>query len=208
MTDKKIHGLYAITDPLLIPQEHMVLRVAGAIQGGARVIQYRNKTKDQDLKIWEATDLQTLCRTLNIPFIINDDIELAIQIGADGVHLGNDDCDIKQARQLAGDNMLIGVSCYNQFKNAVDAVNQGANYIAFGRFFPSSTKPDAVQADLSLLQQAKQELSVPVVAIGGITPENGASLIEAGADALAVIHGVFGQDDITAAAARYAALFE
>ncbi|MDH5593725.1 MAG: thiamine phosphate synthase [Gammaproteobacteria bacterium] len=208
MTDKKIHGLYAITDPLLIPQEQMVLRVAGAIQGGARVIQYRNKTKDQDLKIWEATDLQTLCRTLNIPFIINDDIELAIQIGADGVHLGNDDCDIKQARQLAGDNMLIGVSCYNQFKNAVDAVNQGADYIAFGRFFPSSTKPDAVQANLSLLQQAKQELSVPVVAIGGITPENGASLIEAGADALAVIHGVFGQDDITAAAARYAALFE
>ena len=208
MTDKKIHGLYAITDPLLIPQEQMVLRVAGAIQGGARVIQYRNKTKDQDLKIWEATDLQTLCRTLNIPFIINDDIELAIQIGADGVHLGNDDCDIKQARQLAGDNMLIGVSCYNQFKNAIDAVNRGADYIAFGRFFPSSTKPDAVQANLSLLQQAKQELSVPVVAIGGITPENGASLIEAGADALAVIHGVFGQDDITAAAARYAALFE
>ncbi|MDH5191168.1 MAG: thiamine phosphate synthase [Gammaproteobacteria bacterium] len=208
MTDKKIHGLYAITDPLLIPQEQMVLRVAGAIQGGARVIQYRNKTKDQDLKIWEATDLQTLCRTLNIPFIINDDIELAIQIGADGIHLGNDDCDIKQARQLAGDNMLIGVSCYNQFKNAIDAVNRGADYIAFGRFFPSSTKPDAVQADLSLLQQAKQELSVPVVAIGGITPENGASLIEAGADALAVIHGVFGQDDITAAAARYAALFE
>lgn len=208
MTAKNIHGLYAITDSQLIPQEHLVSRVAEVIQGGAKVIQYRNKSDDAGLKAWEAMDLVTLCRTLNIPLIINDDVELALQVGADGVHLGNDDCDIEQARQQLGDNKLIGVSCYNNFDNATDAVKRGADYIAFGRFFSSSTKPDAVQADLSLLQRAKQELSVPVVAIGGITPENGTSLIEAGADALAVIHGVFGQTDITAAAARYAALFE
>ncbi|MDH5436329.1 MAG: thiamine phosphate synthase [Gammaproteobacteria bacterium] len=208
MKTKNIHGLYAITDSQLIPQEHLVARVAEAIQGGAKVIQYRNKSNDAGLKSWEAMDLMTLCHTLNIPLIINDDVELAKQVNADGVHLGSDDCDIEQARQHLGDDKLIGVSCYNNFDNAIDAVNRGADYIAFGRFFSSSTKPDAVQADLTLLQRAKKELSVPVVAIGGITPENGTSLIEAGADALAVIHGIFGQTDITAAAARYAALFE
>lgn len=208
MKTENIHGLYAITDSHLIPPGELVPRVAEAIQGGAKVIQFRDKSDDSERKAWEAMDLLNICRTLNIPLIINDDVELAIQIGADGVHLGSDDYDIEQARQQLGDNILIGVSCYNHFDNAIDAVNKGADYIAFGRFFPSSTKPDAVQADLSLLERAKQELSVPVVAIGGITPENGASLIEAGADALAVIHGVFGQTDITAAAARYAALFE
>ena len=208
MKANNIHGLYAITDSHLIPSGELVPRVAEAIQGGAKVIQFRDKGDDSERKAWEAMDLLNICRTLNIPLIINDDVELAMQIGADGVHLGNDDCDITQAQQQLGDNAIIGVSCYNHFEYALDAVKQGADYIAFGRFFPSSTKPDAVQADLSLLQRAKQELSVPVVAIGGITPENGASLIEAGADALAVIHGVFGQTDITAAAARYAALFE
>ena len=208
MKSEKLHGLYAITDSQLIPSDQLVPRVAEAIQGGARVVQYRNKNNDAGLKVWEATDLLTLCHTLNIPLIINDDVNLAKQIGADGVHLGSDDCDIEQARQQLGDNMLIGVSCYNNFEQAIDAVKRGADYIAFGRFFLSSTKPDAIQADMPLLQRAKQELSVPIVAIGGITPENGASLIEAGADALAVIHGVFGQTDITAAAARYAALFE
>ena len=208
MNPSTIHGLYAITDPQLIASEQMITKVAHAIQGGAKIIQYRDKGHDHEKQLWEATDLANLCRTLNVMLIINDNAMLASQVGAQGVHLGDEDSDINEARKILGDSAIIGISCYNKFSNAVAAVEQGADYIAFGRFFPSTTKPDAVQADLSLLKQAKAELNIPVVAIGGITPENGASLIQAGADALAVIHGVFGQSDITAAAARYAALFQ
>lgn len=201
-------GLYAITDSKLLSPERMVEAVAMAIQGGAEMIQYRDKGDDPFRRQWEATDLSNLCRPLGVPLIINDDVDLAVEIMAKGVHLGKDDADIASARQKLPPNSIIGVSCYNDLNCAIEAEKAGADYVAFGSFFPSPTKPNAPRADIELIRQAKQKLSIPVVAIGGITADNGAPLVEAGADMLAVISDVFGQADIMAAAERIAKLFE
>jgi thiamine-phosphate pyrophosphorylase len=201
-------GLYAVTDGRLIPTGELVTRVAQAIAGGAVMIQYREKHKAREVRQQEAAALQALCRERGIPLIINDDIELAARVGAAGVHLGREDASIAQARERLGPHALVGVSCYNRLERAREAAAAGAGYVAFGRFFPSATKPGAVQAETILLEQARAQLELPIVAIGGITPANAPELIAAGADLLAVIHGVFGQPDIEAAARRYAALFE
>jgi len=201
-------GLYAITDATLTSPEQLIEAVALAIQGGTMMIQYRNKSGDESQRQWEAQDLVNLCRPLGVPLIINDDIKLAHMVRAHGVHLGKDDPHITEARAALGPNAIIGVSCYNDIECAVAAEKAGADYVAFGSFFPSSTKPKAVHAEVSLLCEAKKRLTIPVVAIGGITSDNGASLIEAGADLLAVINGVFGQSDIRAAAEQIARLFE
>lgn len=200
-------GLYAITDSKLLSSEQLVEAVAFAIQGGAQMIQYRNKGGDMQQRQWEASDLNNMCRALGIPLIINDDIELAAQVMAAGVHLGKDDADIADARTKLGPRALIGVSCYNDIDCAVAAEEAGADYVAFGSFFASRVKPDAVKADLALLHEAKQKLTIPVVAIGGITADNGHQLVEAGADMLAVITEVFGQADIRASAERLSNLF-
>lgn len=201
-------GLYAIADTALLPAEELVANVAYAIQGGAVMIQYRDKGDDEMRRQYEAADLSNLCRPLGVPLIINDDVELANNIMAKGVHLGKDDADIASARAKLGANAIIGVSCYNDLQRAIEAEKAGADYVAFGSFFASPTKPNAVQADPDLLRQAKAQLTIPVVAIGGINADNGAQLVTAGADMLAVIHGVFGQPDIAAAAEKIAELFE
>jgi thiamine-phosphate pyrophosphorylase len=203
----ELHGLYAITLQLESTDE-LLQQVEQAILGGARIIQYRNKSADEDLRHTQASDLLTLCQNHHVPLIINDDVMLARAVGADGVHLGGDDMHPPQARKILGKQALIGVSCYNHLARAIQAETEGADYIAFGSFFASQTKPKAVRAELSLLTQAKQQLSIPIVAIGGITAENGARLIQAGVDMLAVIQGVFGQPEIQVAAHEYAALFE
>ncbi|MET0117846.1 MAG: thiamine phosphate synthase [Sedimenticola sp.] len=203
----ELKGLYAITDSTLAANSSIIDQVAKALAGGARVIQYRDKSGDDQKRLAEAGALLTLCRQHHAPLIINDDVELAARIGADGVHLGKDDPDIQAARTRLGKQAIIGISCYNQFERASIAQEAGADYIAFGRFFNSTVKPDAVQAQPDLLRRAKRELELPTVAIGGITPENGGALIEAGADMLAVIHGVFGQPDIRAACERFNELF-
>jgi thiamine-phosphate pyrophosphorylase len=200
-------GLYAITDAHLIPPGALTDRVAAAIRGGAAVIQYRNKSANHEERRQQAAALVLLCHEHNIPLIINDDVELAAAVGASGVHLGKSDSSVKSARTALGTSAIIGVSCYNALERAVEAVSEGADYVAFGRFFPSQSKPDAVTAEPELLGQARQCLQVPIVAIGGITPENGQPLVTAGAHMLAAIHGVFGQADTEAAARRYAELF-
>ena len=202
------HGLYAITDSKLLSSEQLVEAVALAIQGGAQMIQYRNKGGDDGQRQWEASDLNNMCRPLGVPLIINDDVELAAQVMAAGVHLGKNDADISDARAKLGPRAIIGVSCYNDIDCAIAAEKAGADYVAFGSFFPSRVKPDAVKAELALLQEAKQKLAIPVVAIGGITADNGHQLVEAGADMLAVITEVFGQADIKSAAEKIAQLFE
>lgn len=200
-------GLYILTDNQLIAPDQLVPAVAAAIAGGAVMVQYRDKSGDTGKRLWEAQDLATLCRPLGVPLIINDDVELARQVGANGVHLGKDDPDIAHARSVLGPAAIIGVSCYNQLELAMTAQAAGADYVAFGSFYSSSVKPDAVRATPELLRQAKQQLQIPVTAIGGITAENGGALVAAGADLLAVISDVFGQSDIRAAAARLARLF-
>ncbi len=201
-------GLYAITDDCSCTQTELVQRVGQAILGGARLIQYREKQARDTERRARATALLALCRQHNVALIINDDVELAGAIEAHGVHLGADDTAIAAARQRLGAHIIIGASCYNRLDRAHAAVADGADYVAFGRFFASHSKPQAVPARLDLLTHARRELPVPVAAIGGITPANGAALITAGANLLAVIHGVFGQPDIQAAAQAYAGLFE
>ncbi len=203
-----IAGLYAIADTSYLGAADFVPAVTAALAGGARVIQYRNKQMDDATRREIAHAINRLCLAVNVPLLINDDMALAAEIGAAGVHIGRDDADIAAARALLGPEALIGVSCYNEIARATEAEEAGADYVAFGRFFPSRTKPRAVGAGIELLHAAHAVLEVPIVAIGGITPENGGALIEAGADALAVIEGVFAQPDIQAAAERYARLFE
>lgn len=207
MPSNKLQGLYAITDTGLIGGKKLLPAVAAALRGGARLVQYRDKTNDPATRLQEAKNLRALCHEHDVRLIINDDIALAKASGADGVHLGLDDATIEQARRQLGRNAIVGISCYNNFTLAETAFQQGADYIAFGSFFPSHAKPGAPRADTPLLIRAKQELPIPICAIGGITPTNGEALINAGADMLAVIHGLFNALDIEQAAEHYAALF-
>lgn len=202
----KLSGLYVITDDKL-SGSHLLEHVQMAIDGGARLVQYRNKTSQAAIKEMTARALLELCRDKRVPLIINDDVELAVTIGADGVHLGQADTRLVDARNRLGAGAIIGITCHASLALAVTAERQAASYVAFGRFFDSQTKPDASPADIALLTQARQQLSVPICAIGGITVDNAATLINAGADMLAVIHGVFAQKNITEAANNYAKLF-
>ncbi|MCU7799061.1 MAG: thiamine phosphate synthase [gamma proteobacterium symbiont of Lucinoma myriamae] len=204
----KIHGLYAITDPDLIPAEQLLTSVEQVILGGARIIQYRNKSASKAIQYEEASQLSSLCKQHQICFIINDDPQLAKAVNADGVHVGKEDGKIADARKQLGKQAIIGVSCYNQLENAQRSIEQGADYVAFGRFFPSKTKPDAVQADLQLLKEASQQLNVPIVAIGGINRDNAQKLIQCGASSVAVINDLFHKNqEIYTTAKKYQAFF-
>ena len=185
-------GLYAITQTEGKTTERIVEDVAAAIKGGAVVIQYREKRAA--IADFLGEQLLSVCKKHSIPLIINDNIDLALRIGADGVHLGKHDCNIQLARQQLGENVIIGISCYNDQELAIAAASEGANYVAFGRFFPSNSKPLAAPAQMQTLREARHKLQIPIVAIGGILPENGGLLVESGADLLAVIGGIFDQD--------------
>ena len=204
---RQLRGLYAITDTKLATTHGVIQQVEAALLGGAGIIQYRDKSHAHQRRLAETRQLRQLTRQYHALLIINDDVALAREAEADGVHLGKDDWDPRKARQELGGGAIIGVSCYNRLELGRKAKQAGADYIAFGRFFPSQTKPEAVPADAELLRQAKRELDLPLVAIGGITPENGHQLIAAGADMLAVIHAVFGQPDIRQACERFQPIF-
>ncbi|MDO8263195.1 MAG: thiamine phosphate synthase [Gallionella sp.] len=200
-----ICGLYAIT-PDESDTAELLRKVRLALLGGARVLQYRSKSADAALRLKQAEALRELTREFAVALIVNDDAVLAQQVAADGVHLGGADSSVADARALLGNGKLIGVSCYNRLALAHEAVSLGADYVAFGSFFASTVKPDAAVATLDLLRQARRELAVPLVAIGGITAQNGAQLLAAGADALAVISAVFAAPDIQQAARQFSNL--
>lgn len=206
MTKNNLKGLYVITDDLL-SGEHLLTHVQQALAGGARLVQYRSKTGSEAAREHTARAVLELCRAQRVPLLINDDVELAAKIGANGVHLGQDDGRVSAARQRLGNGAIIGVTCHDSLELAQNAEAEGASYVAFGRFFDSNTKPEAPPADLNILREAKEVLDIPICAIGGITPDNAPALLEAGADMLAVIHGVFGQQDVRTAAGIYARLF-
>ncbi len=189
-------GLYAIT-PDGLPAEILLPQVEAALQGGVAVVQYREK--NEQLRHATAQSLKSLCDQYNIPLLINDDYKLAALIGADGVHLGRHDQSISMARSYLGEHAIIGISCYNDVEQARFAEQQGASYVAFGRFFPSGTKPLASPAELKTLTQAKQQINLPIVAIGGILPNNGQQLLLAGADLLAVVGGIFDSEPLQSA---------
>jgi thiamine-phosphate pyrophosphorylase len=196
-------GLYAITDG---SRPDLLEVVTQALAGGARLLQYRDKSDDSMRRYGEAAALRQLCDAYNVPLIINDDIALAQAVAADGVHLGREDADLAAARTVLGPDAIIGVSCYDSLPEAKKAATAGASYVAFGAFFPSPTKPLAPRASIELLRQSAA-LDVPRVAIGGITPDNAGSLVEAGADYLAVISAVFGAADVRHAAQRFTDLY-
>ena len=200
-----IKGLYAIT-PDELDTAVLLNKVRAALNGGAEVLQYRNKIADGELRSHQARALRSLTREYGVTYIINDDASLALEVDADGVHLGGEDGSVVAARTLLGADKLIGVSCYNRGSLAQQAELDGADYIAFGAFFTSSVKPEAVVASLDVLQQARRQTQLPIVAIGGITVENGEQLLQAGADALAVISAVFSATDIEQTARQFSVL--
>lgn len=197
-------GLYAITNG---PRTDLLDAARAALLGGARLLQYRDKFADSARRLEEASALAQLCAAFGVPLIINDDVEMALRTGAAGVHLGEGDSDIAAARGRLGAKAIIGVSCYDSLQRAHEAADAGADYLAFGAFFPSPTKPHARRAAPELLRKAKA-FGLPVVAIGGITADNGGPLIEAGADYLAAISAVFDAPDIRVATRRYTELFD
>ena len=196
-------GLYAITDG---PRPDLMAVVAQALAGGARVVQYRDKTDDSTRRHAEAAALKQLCDAHAVPLIVNDDVALALAVGAAGVHLGRDDDAVAAARAVLGAGAIVGVSCYGSLERARAAAADGADYVAFGAFHASPTKPHAVRASIDVLRHSAT-LGVPRVAIGGITADNAPGLVEAGADVLAVISAVFGAADARAAAQRFARLY-
>jgi len=201
----RLRGLYAIT-PEEPDTDLLERKVRACLDGGAAAVQYRAKRLPQSLRGEQARRLVALCRSRGVPLIVNDDVELAIASGADGVHLGRDDGDVRRAREAIGTGLL-GVSCYDQPASARAAADAGADHVAIGSVFASSTKPGAVRAPLALIAQAKRAAALPVVAIGGITAANAAQAIEAGADMVAVVSAVFDAADVQAAARAIAAEF-
>ncbi len=187
-----LSGLYGITESTLMPDDSTLISYTEkAIKGGMAIVQYRCKNTSFEKQRYQASLLLKLCRLYNIPLLINDNVELAKEIHADGVHIGQNDMPLQEARKMLGSDAIIGITCGSSLQMAIEAENNGANYVAFGRFFPSKTKPEAIPAPLSVLTKAKEQCRLPVVAIGGITPENCTQVLQAGADILAVANGLF-----------------
>lgn len=188
----KLRGLYAITDSQLL-EGRLLAYVEAALKGGAKLLQYRDKSTDDARRLREADALRELCNRYGAALIINDDAELAARLGV-GLHLGQTDGSLSVARALLGREAIIGGTCHAQPELAEAAAKEGASYVAFGRFFHSNTKPGAPTAGLDLLDEAKGRINLPIVAIGGVTLDNAASLIEHGASMVAVVHGLFAAD--------------
>lgn len=205
--EARLHGLYVITDADLCMARGIENCVAEALRGGARIVQYRDKSSDSNRRLQESRALVELCKRHNALLLINDDVQLALASGAHGVHLGRDDAAISEARTLLGGTALIGYSCYDDFSRAERAAAAGADYVAFGSVFASRVKPDAVRAPLALFEQARSNLPIPACAIGGIDAGNIRNVVTAGANMAAVISAVFAADDIAAAAGELSQAF-
>lgn len=201
-----LRGLYAVS-PDRADTARLLADIGAAVDGGCRVVQYRNKLAERPLRRQQAALLAEFCKSAGACFIVNDDIELALEVGADGVHLGGDDGDPVVARKRLGPRKVLGISCYNDAGRVAAAVAAGADYVALGAMFASATKPAAVRASLELLRAVKADCPVPVATIGGITLANAASLVDAGADMVAVVSDLFDAPDIRVRAREFQNLF-
>ena len=200
-------GVYAITPDTGKTTEELVILTEQALKGGVKVLQYRSKIVDKDIRVRQAKQLKILCADYKIPFLINDDVSLAIFIDADGVHLGQSDTACSIVRKMLGIRKIVGVSCYDSIAMAQNAQKDGADYIAFGSFYTSKSKPSAPLCSITTLNIASNILNVPIVAIGGIQFENGRRLVDNGADYLAVIDQIFTHPSPTLAAEKLSMLF-
>ena len=205
-----LKGLFAVTaDDQLLPR--LSALVKAALDGGAPLVQYRNKTASSPLRRAQAAEMLRICRASGAKLIVNDDVWLAVEIGADGAHIGRDDApggSLAAAREALGPKRILGVSCYNELACGEEAAAAGADYLAFGSVFPSRTKPGAVRAPLELLGEARRRFGLPIAAIGGITLDNAPQVIAAGDDMLAVVSDLFDAMDIKARAQAYQVLFD
>ena len=201
-----IRGLYAVT-PNEADTDLLLAKVEAALQGGISMLQYRNKLADPKLQTQQARAILPLCRQYQVPFIINDSVKLCLTLDADGVHIGAEDGNLKEIRTRIGKYKILGASCYDRFDLALAAQQAGADYVAFGACFASSTKPNAPVANLSLFDQARTQLTIPAVAIGGITLTNAPQVIAAGADSLAVINAIFNATDVKSSTEQFTQLF-
>ena len=201
-----IKGLYAIT-PDSADLNTLVHKTQLVIEGGAFMVQYRSKIHDRDVKMHQCAAILRLCREYDVPCIVNDDVEMCRILEADGVHLGENDDNIAEVRHILGEDAIIGSSCYNQLERAKQAQKEGASYVAFGTMFPTPTKPGAPRATLALLKEAKREIHIPIVAIGGITMNNAHDVIETGIDAIAVITSLYEAKSIKETAETFLKMF-
>lgn len=206
MRNPRIKGLYAIT-PELENTGNLLDKTRQVLEGGAQLIQYRNKSANRILLKEQAGLLLQLCREYTVPLIINDYLDLTIEIGADGLHVGQHDAAIAKARNQLGGDKIIGASCYNNLNLALQAEKEGVDYVAFGAFFPSLTKPNTVSVTMNLIAEAKNKITVPIVGIGGIRLTNAKKIIQSGCAAIAVCNNLFQSVNIKAKAAQYAQLF-
>ena len=201
-----IRGVYAIT-PEIPDTAFLLEQVGAALNGGVKLFQYRNKAAPAALRRAQCDALLAAVRRFDGTLIVNDDYRLALDAGADGVHLGKDDGRVEDARAALGPRAIIGVSCYNSLDRAIALQSAGADYVAFGSFFPSVTKPDAVKAPLELLSLAAAQLDLPVVAIGGIDISNAGQLVDSGADSIAVLSSLFGEGEVETRARALTGMF-
>lgn len=202
-----IKGLYAIT-PDSADLNTLIQKTKSAIEGGAFMVQYRSKIQDRDVKMQQCAAILRLCREYEIPCIVNDDVDMCRILEADGVHLGEKDDNIAEVRHILGEDAIIGSSCYDQLDRAKSAQKEGASYVAFGAMFATSTKPNAPRASLALLKEAKREIQIPIVAIGGITVNNAHDVIKTGIDAIAVINSLYEAKSIKETAETFAKMFQ
>ena len=201
-----IKGLYAIT-PDMADLNTLIQKTQLAIEGGAFMVQYRSKIQDRDVKMQQCAAILRLCREYKIPCIVNDDVDMCRALEADGVHLGEKDDNIAEVRRILGEDAIIGSSCYDQLNRAKLAQKEGASYVAFGAMFETSTKPNAPRATLELLREAKSQIQIPIVAIGGITMNNAHDVIETGIDAIAVINSLYESNSIKETAETLSSMF-
>ena len=206
MRNPKINGLYAIT-PELENTTDLLDKTRQVLEGGAQLIQYRNKSANKVLLREQAGLLLQLCRAYRVPLIINDYLDLAIEIDADGLHVGQQDASLLNVRNQLGCNKIVGASCYNNLDLALQAEKEGADYVAFGAFFPSLTKPNTVSVTVNLIGEAKQKITIPIVGIGGIRLTNARKVIQSGCAAIAVCNDLFQSENIKVKAVHYAQLF-
>ena len=202
-----IKGLYAIT-PDSADLNTLIQKTKSAIEGGAFMVQYRSKIQDRDVKMQQCAAILRLCREYEIPCIVNDDVDMCRILEADGVHLGEKDDNIAEVRHILGEDAIIGSSCYDQLDRAKSAQKEGASYVAFGAMFPTSTKPNAPRATLALLKEAKREIQIPIVAIGGITVNNAHDVIKTGIDAISVITSLYEAKSTKETAETFAKMFQ
>ena len=203
-----ISGLYIITDKKLIDRENFLNKVESALKGGAKLVQLREKNTDKKEILLLGKKLLGITKKYYVPLIINDYPEIAHEIGADGVHLGQNDPDVKTARKILGNNKIIGVSCYNQIERGVNAVTEGADYIVFGTPYYTPTKPEREPTSLETLLEARDKFrDIPIFAIGGINESNAETIVNTGVDGIAVITGIFGSEDPEKSARSLSSLF-